>query len=134
MNPAPPVTREVVIFLYQAAKVNSGFGKRIENWIGRDLAYPTNVLHLATECSNKFHSAAFPEELPSWFIKLFTKADDVVLDPFLGSGTTAVAAAKLLRKFVGIEIKREYCEVARANLAKVGAIQATLPLSNNGRH
>jgi len=65
------------------SKVNSGFGKKIDNWIGREKAYPTNVLHLATECGNKSHSAAFPPSLPAWFIKLFTKPDDLVLDPFL---------------------------------------------------
>jgi site-specific DNA-methyltransferase (adenine-specific)/site-specific DNA-methyltransferase (cytosine-N4-specific) len=70
------------------SKVGSGFGKNISNWIGRDMAYPSNVLHLATESSNKKHSATFPKELPRWFIKLFTKSGDVVLDPFLGSGTT----------------------------------------------
>ena len=43
------------------SKVGSGFGKNISNWINRKLAYPTNVLHLATECNNKNHSAAFPE-------------------------------------------------------------------------
>ncbi len=55
------------------SKVGSGFGKNISNWLTRDKAYPTNVLHLATECNNKNHSAAFPEELPEWFIKLFTQ-------------------------------------------------------------
>jgi site-specific DNA-methyltransferase (adenine-specific)/site-specific DNA-methyltransferase (cytosine-N4-specific) len=62
------------------SRVGSGFGKNISNWIGREMAYPTNVLHLATECSNKNHSAAFPEELPAWFIKLFTKENDTVMD------------------------------------------------------
>jgi len=45
------------------SKVGSGFGKNISNWLERDMAYPTNVLHLATECGNKNHSAAFPESL-----------------------------------------------------------------------
>ncbi len=49
------------------SKVGSGFGKNISNWLDRDKAYPTNVLHLATECNNKNHSAAFPEELPECF-------------------------------------------------------------------
>ena len=114
------------------SKVSSGFGKKIENWVGRQMAYPTNVLHLATECGNKSHSAAFPEGLPAWFIKLFTKTDDIVLDPFLGSGTTAVAAAKLQRKFIGIEIKSDYCELARNALQEIGPIQAELTLSKNG--
>ncbi len=66
------------------SKVGSGFGKNISNWLDREMAYPTNVLHLATECNNKNHSAAFPEGLPQWFIKLFTKEGDTVLDPFMG--------------------------------------------------
>ena len=73
------------------SRVGSGFGKNISHWIGREYAYPTNVLHLATECSNRGHSASFPVALPTWFIKLFTEEGDVVLDPFVGSGTTAVA-------------------------------------------
>lgn len=105
------------------SKVGSGFGKKVVNWIGRDLVYPSNVLHLATECANKEHSAAFPLELPSWFIKLFTAEGDVVLDPFLGSGTTALAAQKLHRHYLGIELKKEYYERARQLL------EASLPRS-----
>jgi site-specific DNA-methyltransferase (adenine-specific) len=99
------------------SKVGSGFGKKIENWIGRDLAYPTNVLHMATECGNKNHSATFPSALPEWFIKLFTNEYGVVLDPFMGSGTTLVAAKNLNRASVGIEISAEYCEAAAENLS-----------------
>src|SRR5437762_4945865 len=106
------------------SKVQSGFGKKIENWIGRDLAYPTNVLHMATECSNKYHSATFPESLPSWFIKLFTKPGDLVLDPFLGSGTTVISAAKLQRRFIGIEVQPEYCELARSRIENLGFFPA----------
>ena len=74
------------------AKNGNGFGKNISNWVGREMVYPTNVVHLATECNNKNHSAAFPDGLPEWYIKLFTKEGDTVLDPFLGSGTTSVTA------------------------------------------
>lgn len=96
----------------------SGFGKKITNWIGRDMVYPTNVLHLATECSNKNHSAAFPVELPKWFISLFTEEGDLVLDPFMGSGTTASAALQSGRNFVGIEIKQEYIDLANMEIEK----------------
>ena len=92
------------------SKVGSGFGKNISNWLGRDMVYPTNVIHMATECGNRGHSAAFPEELPAWFIQLFTKEDDVVLDPFVGSGTTPVAAIHLKRHYIGIDILEEYCQ------------------------
>jgi site-specific DNA-methyltransferase (adenine-specific) len=95
------------------SQVGSGFGKNIANWLGRDKAYPTNVLHLATECGNKSHSAAFPQELPEWFIKLFTDEGDQVLDPFIGSGTTCKAAQELRRNSVGIDTVRQYCEMAR---------------------
>jgi site-specific DNA-methyltransferase (adenine-specific) len=98
------------------SRSKSGFGKRVANWIGRELVYPTNVLHLATEVTNKNHSAVFPIELPSWFIKLFTQEEDVVLDPFIGSGTTALAAQKLNRRYIGIELQAEYIEIAQTKL------------------
>jgi site-specific DNA-methyltransferase (adenine-specific)/site-specific DNA-methyltransferase (cytosine-N4-specific) len=90
------------------SKVGSGFGKNISNWLNRDKAYPTNVLHLATECSNKNHSAAFPQELPEWFIKLFTKEGDTVLDPFAGSGTSLSVSHRMNRNAIGIEVLPEY--------------------------
>jgi len=95
------------------SKVGSGFGKNVSNWIGREKVYPTNVLHLATECNNKNHSAAFPESLPEWFIKLFTKEGDWVLDPFAGSGSTLKAAQNQRRNSIGIEIKPEYYNLVR---------------------
>ncbi len=101
------------------SKVGSGFGKNISNWLTRDKAYPTNVLHLATECNNKNHSAAFPEELPEWFIKLFTKEHDTVLDPFMGSGTTLIVANRMKRHSIGIDIVPEYYEMVQKQLKPV---------------
>lgn len=98
------------------SKVGSGFGKNISNWLERKKAYPTNVLHLATECNNKNHSAAFPESLPEWFIKLFTQQEDVVLDPFMGSGTTNFVAQRMNRNSIGIEILPEYYNMVMEQL------------------
>ncbi|MBI2996037.1 MAG: site-specific DNA-methyltransferase [Candidatus Melainabacteria bacterium] len=98
------------------SRVGSGFGKRIENWLGREMVYPNNVLHLATECSNKNHSAAFPEALPQWFIKLFTREGDWVLDPFMGSGTTIIAAKKMNRNSIGIEVMKQYYDMAKEDI------------------
>ncbi len=98
------------------SSVGNGFGEKVSNWIGREKAYPTNVLHLATECNNKQHSAAFPESLPEWFIKLFTKKGDTVLDPFMGSGTTLVVANRMERNSIGIEIVKDYCDMTRRAL------------------
>jgi len=113
------------------SKVESGFGKNISNWIGREMAYPTNVLHFATECGNKSHSAAFPLELPTWFIRLLTKPGDIVLDPFLGSGTTAVAANRFERSYLGIEISAEYVGLANSTLANQPRL---LPLEIGEQH
>jgi len=101
------------------SKVGSGFGKNISNWVTRDKAYPTNVLHLATECNNKNHSAAFPEGLPEWFIKLFTETGDTVLDPFMGSGTTNIVANRMRRNSIGVELLPEYYEMVRAQISPV---------------
>jgi site-specific DNA-methyltransferase (adenine-specific)/site-specific DNA-methyltransferase (cytosine-N4-specific) len=101
------------------SKVGSGFGKKISNWIDREMAFPTNVLHLSTECSNKNHSAAFPEGLPEWFIKLFTKEEDTVLDPFMGSGTTIFVAQRMRRHSIGIELVPEYYKMVNDTLEPV---------------
>jgi site-specific DNA-methyltransferase (adenine-specific)/site-specific DNA-methyltransferase (cytosine-N4-specific) len=101
------------------AKNGSGFGKNVSNWVGKETVYPTNVIHLATECSNKNHSAAFPESLPEWFIKLFTQEGDTVLDSFAGSGTTLIVAEKLKRNSIGIEIVPEYYEMIKEQITPI---------------
>ncbi len=101
------------------SKAGSGFGKNISNWLSMDKAYPTNVLHISTECSNKNHSAVFPESLPEWFIKLFTDVRDTVLDPFMGSGTTIKVAQHLKRNSIGIEIQPNYYNMASDKLNTV---------------
>ncbi|MDO9064440.1 MAG: site-specific DNA-methyltransferase [Sulfuricella sp.] len=100
------------------SRVGSGFGKKIANWLDRDKAFPTNVLHMATECANRDHSAAFPEALPEWFIKLFTEPGGTVLDPFMGSGTTLRVAKRLHRTAIGIDIHADYINKAHAELVE----------------
>ena len=107
------------------SKAGSGFGKNVSNWIGRDRVYPTNVIHMATETGNKNHSAVFPLDLPEWFIKLFTKSGDTVLDPFAGSGTTLLAALNLGRHFIGIDINIEYIQLSNQ---RVFGKQLKLPI------
>ncbi len=118
--------------LRDESRVGSGFGKKIENWVSRDKAFPTNVLHLATECSNRDHSAAFPEALPEWFIKLFTEAGDVVLDPFMGSGTTLRVAKRLQRNAIGIDIHGDYIDRARIEL--IESEQQLMLLQKRGKY
>ena len=111
------------------AKVGSGFGKNVSHWVGREKAYPSNVLHLPTECGNRNHSAAFPESLPEWFIKLFTQEGDMVLDPFMGAGTTNIVANRMLRNSIGIEIMPEYYEMVMKQL-----VPATILVSHRTQH
>ena len=66
---------------------------------------------------NDDHEAKFPVELPTRVIRLLTDPGEVVLDCFMGSGTTAVAAARLNRRYVGIELRPEYVETARRRVA-----------------
>ena len=103
--------------LRDESKAGSGFGKKVENWLGRDMVYPTNVLHGATECGNRQHSAVFPAWLPKWFIELFTDPGDLVLDPFAGSGTTIFAALDMGRDAIAIEIHEPYYEKLQEQLA-----------------
>jgi site-specific DNA-methyltransferase (adenine-specific) len=100
------------------SKVGSGFGKNVSNWLGRRFVYPTNVLNLATECANRGHSASFPLSLPAWFIKLFTQEGDIVLDPFIGSGTTAIACLDQNRHYIGIEAMNSYYKLAHESIEK----------------
>lgn len=67
------------------------------------------------------HPAPFPEELPKRCIKLFSYVGDTVLDPFVGSGTTLVAALKLKRKAIGIEIEPAFCEIAKRRIIEAAS-------------
>lgn len=119
--------------IYRTSNTHSGFGKKMANWMDRNLAYPDNVLHLPTENRNQGHSAVFPESLPEWFIKLFTKTGDTVLDPFMGSGTTLKVSKRLERHSIGIDIQAEYCALAVARLGLCG-YQETLPKTRLAIH
>lgn len=113
------------------SQTNGSLGRNVSNWINRAQAYPhnvvvfeeehyiSNVLEFATVCYNKDHSAAFPMELPTWFINLFTKPGDVVLDPFLGSGTTAIVSASMDRRYIGIDIDQEYIKAVQTTLKEL---------------
>jgi len=123
-------------FIRSVSGTNSKFGRNVSNWLNKRKVYPHNVvvfekehyiepttlINFATECSNRNHSAVFPIELPSWFIRLFTKKGDTVLDPFIGIGTTAMAALLLGRRYIGIEASHEYVKEATRNIKELERI------------
>jgi site-specific DNA-methyltransferase (adenine-specific) len=65
------------------------------------------------------HPATFPDQIPIDFVQCFCPPDGIVLDPFIGSGSTAVAAKKLGKDFIGFEISKEYCEIAKERLRHI---------------
>ena len=77
------------------------------------IEWTKSVWTMNTESAKRIgHPAPFPEELPNRLIKLFSFTNDIVIDPFMGSGTTAIAAIKNNRNFVGYEINEEYINLA----------------------
>lgn len=93
-----------------------------KNTISRDdfLDWTKTLWQFPTVSAKRIgHPAPFPEELPHRLIQLYSFETDVVLDPFVGSGTTAMAAVKTGRKYVGYDIVEEYLELAEQRLARV---------------
>ena len=96
-----------------------------KNTIGRDefLEWTKTVWQFPTVSAKRIgHPAPFPEELPHRLIQLYSFETDVVLDPFLGSGTTALAAAKSGRIYVGYEVSEEYLELAEERLKVIRTV------------
>lgn len=112
---------EVIVILYKKEWKKTS-GSKISDITKKDFMDWTNGLWAFSGESKKKvgHPAPFPVELPRRCIKLFSYVDDVVLDPFLGSGTTLLAAYANKRKGIGIEIDKAYCELAVKRLKKLG--------------
>ena len=72
--------------------------------------------------NDKSHGATFPEKLVATIIDNFSKKGDKIYDPFLGTGTTAIVAKKMKRKFIGSEILKDYCKIAKRKLNEVGTL------------
>ncbi len=104
------------------------------------MALTLDVWSMPTESAKRVgHPAPFPVELPEQLIRLYTFKDDLVLDPFMGSGSTLVAAAKLERRYVGYDLDESYVDIARRRVADVAVerververIEPTPALSNS---
>lgn len=123
-------------FIRYISHNNEHMGRNVSNWLDKTTVFPhnvvifenehfclpTNVLEICPVVDYKNHSACFPIELPSWFIKLFTATNDLVLDPFIGVGTTALACLLLDRNYIGIEKMKEYVKTANKNIEELKLI------------
>jgi site-specific DNA-methyltransferase (adenine-specific) len=110
---------------------NSGFGRDISKWVGKQTVLPSNVIELPLVGKNMGHPAVFPVDLPLFFIKLLTPRNGIVVDPFSGSGTTGIAALSAHRKCILIDNNSEYCQLAIRRLREEGnadAEELLLPL------
>ena len=77
-----------------------------------------NIWEIAVAQNKTEHPAVFPEEIPYRHIKTWTNEGDIVLDPFLGSGTTCIVAKEMERKYIGFEIEEKYFKIAKDRLDK----------------
>lgn len=122
LSPANPTLRDIHEYILVFSK-DTFSRKNINNkksTITKDefLEFTKSVWTFPAEPANKIgHPAPFPVELPYRLIQLYTYQGEIVLDPFMGSGTTGVAAVKSGRKFVGYEINQEYISLAKKRLA-----------------
>ncbi len=123
LSPANPTLRDIheyiLVFSKGAYARRSVEGR--ESTITKDefLEYTKSVWTFSAESARKVgHPAPFPVELPYRLIQLYTYGDEVVLDPFMGSGQAAIAAIRANRHFVGYDIEEEYVELARKRIKK----------------
>jgi site-specific DNA-methyltransferase (adenine-specific) len=106
-----------------AHRTTNGSGMNMSRRVVVDLVRPSNVVTMPSSSINIGHPAVFPLGLPEFFIRLMTEEGDVVLDPFMGSGTTALVARGLGRRYVGVELSEDYLWASAERLART-------PLSN----
>jgi site-specific DNA-methyltransferase (adenine-specific) len=137
---ANPVLRDVTERIVVASKGRFERARKVERRRNEELPWESTVTaddfmaltldvwQLPSESARRVgHPAPFPVELPERLIELYTYADDLVLDPFMGSGSTLVAASRLARRYVGYDLDPGYVELARARVQEEGDPVQTRP-------
>ena len=119
LSASNPVIRDIheycLVFSKDSMKNSSGGKSTIEK--DEFMESTLSIWNITPEKAKKIgHPAPFPVELPKKFINLYSFKDDLILDPFIGSGTTAVASKLLERKYVGYEINKNYIKIANNRL------------------
>jgi site-specific DNA-methyltransferase (adenine-specific) len=124
VNPILRDQHEYIIVLSKGSFEREKRGKRDTITREEFLEFTKSVWRFPPESAKRVgHPAPFPEELPYRCIQLYTFEGDVVLDPFVGSGTTCVVAAKTGRHFIGIDIEEEYVRIAEKRVREVLSVK-----------
>ena len=127
-NPVLRDIHEYILVFCKDTFTRSNLNKK-ESTISKEefLEFTKSVWKFAAERATKVgHPAPFPIELPYRLIQLYTFEGDVVLDPFVGSGTTCIAALKTNRKYVAYDIDKKYCDLAERRIKQFLQEQTTL--------
>jgi len=121
-SPSAPYLRDVVEYIIIASKKKlklDGDPKKIDITKDEFLRWTVNLWQISpTTEKSSGHPAAFPPEIPYRLIKLYTYQDNIILDPFCGSGTTCYVAKLLKRNYIGFDISENYCKIARNKIAQ----------------
>jgi site-specific DNA-methyltransferase (adenine-specific) len=132
VNPILRDQHEYIIVLSKGSFSREKKGKRDTITREEFLEFTKSVWRFPPESAKKVgHPAPFPEELPYRCIQLYTFKGDVVLDPFVGSGTTCVVAAKTGRHFIGIDIEEEYVRIAERRVREVMSVRKLTDYMSN---
>lgn len=121
---------ELIVVLYKKTWKKTSGSKQSD--ISRDefMNWTNGLWTFNGESKKKIgHPAPFPLELPKRCVKIFSYVGDTVLDPFMGSGTTLLAAAMLARKAVGVEVDKGYCKLAKTRMENATELFGRLPTS-----
>lgn len=122
MKASNPVLRDVheyiLVFCKETFRLENVNNSKVSTITKEEfLDYTKSIWHFNTESAKRVnHPAPFPIELPYRLIQLYTYQNDLVLDPFVGSGSTCVAALKTKRRFIGYDINKDYCKIANERL------------------
>ena len=119
-SPSNPILRDVheyILIFSKGAYKREKQDKKTTIQKEQFIEWTKSIWTMNTESAKKIgHPAPFPEELPFRLMQLYSFENDIILDPFMGSGTTAVVGLKNSRKFVGYEINKEYVELANERI------------------
>ena len=128
-SPSNPTLRDIheyILIFSKGAYKREKQNKKITIQREQFIEWTKSIWNMNTESAKKTgHPAPFPEELPFRLMQLYSFENDIILDPFMGSGTTAVVGLKNGRKFIGYETNKDYVKLANERILKSSLFQVS---------